>query len=181
MDVVSQRIVGGNVYVIGRYYGTITIGSININQDDTGVSLLMTAFVAKYDTSGTVQWARSIGGRSPTSEMVSRRIVDGNVYVTGGYSGTVTIGSTTLTSVGSYDAFVAKYDTSGTVQWARTISGTSSRSGNGIATDSGGNVYVTGYYSGTVTIGSITLTSAGSMMHLSPSMIRVVQFSGLRV
>jgi hypothetical protein len=43
------------------------------------------------------------------------------------------------------DAFIVKYNTSGVAQWATTIQGTSSRVGNGIATDSTG-VYVTGEY-----------------------------------
>jgi len=147
----------GNVYVTGNYRGSITIGSTtltNSGSDDV--------FVAKYDTSGTVQWATSIGGTSADYGRGIATDSGGNVYVTGNYSGSITIGSTTLTSAGSDDAFVAKYDTSGTVQWATSIGGTSNDYGRGIATDSSGNVYVIGEYSGTLTIGSTTLTGAGS-------------------
>ena len=147
---------GGNVYVVGSYYDSVTIGSITLtgSYDD--------AFVAKYDTSGTVQWARSIGGTSYDYGYGIATDSAGNVYVVGSYYGSVTIGLTTLNSTGSSDAFVAKYDTSGTVQWALSIGGTSADYVYGIATDSGGNVYVTGYYAGSVTIGSTTLNSAGS-------------------
>ena len=149
---------GGNVYVTGYYSGSsITIGSTiltNAGSND--------AFVAKYDTSGTFQWAESISGMGDGGGSAIATDSGGNVYVTGYYNGSITIGSTTLTSAGSYDAFVAEYDTSGTVLWATSIGGTSSDSGRGIATDSNGNMYVTGEYGGTLTIGSTTLTSAGS-------------------
>ena len=146
----------GNVYVIGTYYGSITIGSTALTSSNYD------AFVAKYDTSGTFQWARSIGGGSTDMGYGIATDSNGNVYVIGTYTGSVTIGLTALNGAGSYDVFVAKYDTSGTVQWARSIGGGSTEYGNAIATDSAGNVYVFGYYSSSVTIGSIILTSAGS-------------------
>ena len=46
------------------------------------------------------------------------------------------------------DVFIVKYDTSGLVQWATTISGTGTDRGLSIATDSTG-VYVTGGYQST--------------------------------
>jgi hypothetical protein len=148
----------GNVYVIGRYVGSVTIGSTTLESEGA-----TDAFVAKYDTSGTVQWARSIGGSfSDTGQAIATDSA-GNVYVIGRYYGIATIESITLTSVsGSDDGFVAKYDTNGTVQWAGKIGGTRSDSGYGIATDSDGNVYVTGRYADSVTIGSTTLDSEGS-------------------
>ena len=148
---------GGNVYVIGHYSGSVTIGSTTLTSVGS-----TDAFVAKYDTSGTVQWATSIGGTSNDFGYGITTDSGGNVYVIGSYIGTVTIGSTTLTNTDTYDAFVAKYDTSGTVQWATSIGGTGSEDGYDIATDSSGNVYVTGIYLGTVTIGSTTLTSTSS-------------------
>ena len=68
----------------------------------------------------------------------------GNVYVTGGTKG----GLDGNTSAGNTDLFVVKYNSSGTKQWTKQL-GTSGRdSANGVATDSSGNVYVTGYTSG---------------------------------
>ena len=151
---------GGNVYVTGEYRGTADFGSgtslTSAGSDDV--------YVAKYDTSGTVQWAKSIGGTSSNFGYDIATDSSGNVYVTGQYNGIVDFGpSTSLTSAGSGDAFVAKYDTNGTVRWATSIGGTSSNFGYGIATDSSGNVYVTGHYNGIVDFGpSTSLTSAGS-------------------
>ena len=150
---------GGNVYVIGQYSDSVTIGHTTLTSVGS-----TDAFVAKYDTSGTFQWARSIGGQLSDNGYGIATDSDGNVYVTGTYSGTATFKlGTTLTSVGSSDAFVAKYDTSGEVQWAKSIGGGSADYGYGIATDSGGNVYVIGDYQGTADFGpNISLTSTGS-------------------
>jgi hypothetical protein len=161
----------GNVYVIGRYYGSTITFAPGTTLTNVGVGST-DVFVAKYDTSGTVQWARSIGG---TSDDIGGDIAtdsDGNVYVIGRYYGSVTFApGTTLTGTDYTAAFVAKYDTSGTVQWASGIGGTDVNSGMGddngygIATDSGGNVYVIGIYFGTVTFASgttLTGTDTGS-------------------
>ena len=152
----------GNVYVTGGFTGSVTIGP---GTTLTGSEFFENAFVAKYDTSGTAQWAKGITGQFTNARGYGITTdSDGNVYVTGYYYPTATFApGTTLTSVGSYDPFVAKYDTSGTVQWATSIDGTGSDNGYGIATDSGGNVYVVGdYTNGSITIGSTTLTSAGT-------------------
>src|SRR5438552_2041239 len=76
----------------------------------------------------------------------------GNVYATGGFSGTVDFdpgpGVFNLTSAGGYDAFVSKLDGAGNFVWARAL-GSSTDDGNGIAVDGAGNVYTTGAFQGT--------------------------------
>lgn len=85
----------------------------------------------------------------------------GNVYVTGSYNGTATFGTTTKTSAGGEDIFVAKYNSSGVLQWVQSAGGTSEDWGNGIAVDGSGNVYVTGRYGSPATFGNNSLTSVG--------------------
>ncbi len=48
------------------------------------------------------------------------------------------------TNVGGEDLFVVKYNSSGVNQWTKQLGTSSSESGNGITSDSSGNVYVTG-------------------------------------
>jgi hypothetical protein len=77
----------------------------------------------------------------------------GDAYVTGGFSGSVDFGGTSLTSQGKNDIFIAKYSPTGSLIWAKDLAGTSSTAtgvGNGIAVDSKGNAYVTGTFSGMV-------------------------------
>ena len=72
----------------------------------------------------------------------------GNVYVTG-YTNTCGVslvgvsGGQTKTTT-NQDAYVAKYDTNGVLQWGQILGGTGNEYGYGIASDANGNVYVTG-------------------------------------
>ena len=156
----------GNVYVTGTYWGSLTIATSPTTSTLPNTSSF-DVFVVKYDTYGIAQWAKGISGPGTDNGYGIATDSAGSVYVTGNYNNTVTFAlGTTLTSAGSTDVFVAKYDTDGTVQWAQRIGGTDSDNGYGIATDSAGNVYVTGAYISSYgfTIGSTTLpgTADGS-------------------
>lgn len=83
----------------------------------------------------------------------------GNVYVAGQFSGTVTLGSFTLSSAAGAgnNGFVAKWSPSTkSFGWARQLGGVA----NGVAVV-GSSVYVAGYFSNTASFGSTVLTSAG--------------------
>jgi Concanavalin A-like lectin/glucanases superfamily/Beta-propeller repeat len=156
----------GNVYVAGFYTSSpLTIYNAGGSTFGTLANAgLNDVFVVKYNTSGTAQWATRIAGTGTDNGYGISADPSGNVYVTGNYnSGSLTIynasGSTfgTLGNAGSYDAFVVKYDTTGTAQWTTRIAGSTNETGYGISVDSTGNVYVTGYYDST----SITIYNAG--------------------
>jgi hypothetical protein len=69
----------------------------------------------------------------------------GSIYSVGLFSGSVTFGSTTLTSDGDRDIFLVKYDNSGGVQWVKRAGGTGADVPNGIAV-SGSDIYVGGNF-----------------------------------
>ncbi|MCH8330260.1 MAG: SBBP repeat-containing protein, partial [Bacteroidetes bacterium] len=127
-------------------------------------------FIQKLDNAGNFVWAGSMGGG--LNDYGSCITIDptGNVYITGRFEDTAdfdpTTGTLNLTSNGASDVFIQKLNTAGNLIWARSIGGTSSDYGNSITTDASGNVYVTGYYQGTVDFdpgsGTVNLTSNGS-------------------
>jgi len=64
----------------------------------------------------------------------------GNVYVVGGTKGNLN----GISNSGRTDAFVIKFNSSGTKQWTKKLGTWQNDLANGVATDSSGNVYVTG-------------------------------------
>ncbi len=146
----------GNSYVTGWYTGVATFGSFTLTEAGSN-----DIFLAKYDANGTVLWARSAGGTMQERAYGIAVGAAGDSYVTGFYNGTATFGSFQLTSTGESDIFVAKYDGSGNVLWARSGGGPSFDNGNSIGTDDAGNSYVTGEITATSTFGSFMITSAG--------------------
>ena len=98
----------GNSYVTGYFYDTATFGGTNLNSRGGN-----DIFVAKYGTDGTLAWAKQEGGTN--NDYGDGIAIDGNgnIYVTGDFSGSITFDGTTLTSTGSTDMFVAKYISGG--------------------------------------------------------------------
>ena len=144
----------GNSYVAGNFGYFATFGTITLTNVNT--SGFPDAFVAKYDSSGDVLWAKSAGG--PEADYGMAIASDGSgCHVTGSYSAPCTFGGVTLTNGG---IFIAKYDSSGNMFWAKSA-GSGSDSSSGIAVDGAANCYVTGNYSGPSTFGGITLTNTG--------------------
>ena len=146
----------GNTYVTGGFRGTATFGSYNLTSsgfDDI--------FVAKMDAGGNWQWATKAGGTS-TDQGFGITIDDaGNCYVTGYFYLTATFGSYSLTDGGLGDIFVAKIDAGGNWQWATKAGGYNYQKGYAITIDDARNSYVTGYFCGTATFGSYSLTISG--------------------
>ena len=162
----------GNVYVAGIFRGSATFGLGEANQTTLTSAGSDDVFVAQYDSSGLLQWAKRAGGAG--MDRGSGIAVDGagNVYVAGIFQGSATFGlgeanQTTLTSAGSDDVFVAQYDFDGTLLWAKRAGGTGLDRGVAIAVNGLGNSYVTGWFNGTAIFGQgqstqTSLTSAGS-------------------
>ncbi|NBP89539.1 MAG: hypothetical protein EBU59_13780, partial [Planctomycetia bacterium] len=148
----------GSSIVTGNFKRTGTFGDIELTSAGG-----FDVFVAKLDASGTYKWAKQAGG--PSSFDVGRDISvlpDGSSIVTGRFQGTATFGSTTLTSAGSDDVFVAKLDAGGSYKWAAKAGGTGVDFGLGVSVLADGSSIVTGKFQGAATFGNTTFTSAGN-------------------
>jgi hypothetical protein len=158
---------GGNVVVVGQYQGTVDFGAglVTSYTNPTGPPTV-DAYVAKYSSSGSPVWSRSIGGNAADTASAVTTDSSRNVIMTGYQaSSSADYGGGMLPSRGGNDIFVAKYDSTGGYLWAKTIGGTGVDMGTGVAVDAAGNVFVTGHFdvsSGGVDFGGGPLTSAGS-------------------
>ncbi len=131
----------GNIYVTGYFSSTAKFDSTH-SLTSNG---LTDGFIAKYNNNGCLAWVMQIGGSGADQGNAIAVDTSGFIFVTGNYSGSVLFGnSTTLVSEGNTGAFIAKYDTSGNLQWAASQGGSGIENGNGIAVDNGGNVFVIG-------------------------------------
>ncbi len=164
----------GNSYVTGRFVGSATFGLGEMNATTLTSAGTFDIFVAKYDAFGDLAWAKRAGGTFGEEGRGIAADRSGNSYITGAFAGSATLGpgesnETTLTSAGDFDIFVAKYDASGDLVWAKRIGGTGVFDvGRGIAVDGSGNSYVTGSFEDSATFGpgktnETTLTSAGDL------------------
>ncbi|MBK8846296.1 MAG: SBBP repeat-containing protein [Bacteroidetes bacterium] len=122
------------------------------------------------------QWAKGIGGTGDDRGGSIAVDDSGNIYTTGNFNGTVDfdpgVGVFNLTSAGSYDIFISKFDSLGNFVWAIRMGGTGDDgtdwvAGRCIVLDASGNIYTTGYFSGTADFDPspsvYNLTSAGSI------------------
>jgi len=152
----------GNCYVTGFFKDAAHFGNITLTSSGTGpTNVPSDVFVAKYSATGELQWAHSAGGSSDDTGYSIAADAAGACYLTGYFQGAAQFGATTLTSVGSSDVFVAKYTTTGQLEWAQQFGSPSQDNGRGITVDPAGNLFVTGYFADTMIVGNTNLTNAG--------------------
>jgi len=137
----------GNVYVTGNFRETADFDPDGGDPHTSNGS--RDFFVSKFDSSGDFKWARTWGADNCHEEYSYGIAADGlgNVYITGYFSGDADFdpdGGDPHSFHGGHDAFLSKFDSSGDFQWARTWGGNNDDSGQGVAADSSGYVYVTG-------------------------------------
>lgn len=116
---------------------------------------------------GEFVWQLAVGG--PDSDIGDVALVNavatdmsGNVVIAGQFEGTVNFGGSNLSTAGDKDIVVASYTSGGAHSWSQRFGSTGSDQGFGVGTDSSGNVYVVGQFSGTVNFGGGNLLSSGS-------------------
>jgi len=148
----------GNLYLTGKFFGTVTVGATTLVSTDGGDIL-----VAKYNsTTGNVIWAKGFGGSDDDSGIAIAYNSSGDVYVSGSFFGTASFETINLISDGGLDAFLAKLNSAGDVVWAKQISGSNWENVYSLAIDANSNCYISGYISGTTTLGTTTINSAGN-------------------
>ncbi len=91
----------GNVYITGRFSQTITFGANTLSTMNN-----LDMFLARYSSNGNCLGVRQLANVEGTNVLSDQ----GGVIVSGLFRGSMTLGSTTLTSNGITDMFIARHD-----------------------------------------------------------------------
>lgn len=143
-----------NVIVTGRFSSnSITFGTTILTLAGS-----MDVFIVKYDTSGNLLWAKGAGGGSNDEGYSLSTDNSGNIYVSGYFTQPANFGTIKLTSAGISDMFLAKYDPSGNILWAKSAGGKGDDRATAVNTDASGNSYIAGYFTNdSISFGLITI------------------------
>jgi hypothetical protein len=127
-------------------------GAFVVGYTDGGVFPDQTAsgtrdcFVARYDSTGNQLWLHQFGSKSLSNASDVATDTTGNAYIVGWVNGSLTVDSAPITK----NAFMRKYDKSGSVVWTRQFTAGADTLGYGVCCDESGGVYITGACSGSL-------------------------------
>lgn len=167
----------GNVITTGTFSGTLDFnpGTATANLTSSGWGSI---YISKLDPGGNFLFAKKIGGANTSMGNAIALDHNDNIITGGFFSSTVDFdpgpGVSNLTATGGgfdFDVFINKMDSLGNFIWAKQLGGSSFEDCKALSVDSRGNVYATGYFSGTADFdpgpGSYPLISAGSDIYVA--------------
>lgn len=153
----------GNIYVTGEFNTQATFDNVTLVSAGS-----LDVFIAKYDPSGNLVWAKRAGGTNP--DMAYGIAVSGNdVYITGHFMSTANFNSPSSTGIneisseGNKDIFIAKYNTNGEFKWAKRAGGASFDNAYGIAA-SGNGIYIAGVFENTANFNTPSVTGSNEVL-----------------
>ncbi|RYY33653.1 MAG: T9SS type A sorting domain-containing protein [Sphingobacteriaceae bacterium] len=106
-------------------------------------------------------WSRSYATVSNNPVNIATDSKNG-IYTTAGFTGTIQAGSLSFNSAGEADIILTKHDSSGALIWAKAFGGSGADQVNDITIDKNSDVFIAGFFNGSISFDAITLTSAGS-------------------
>lgn len=136
----------GNIYSCGSFQGTVDFdpgaGIFNLTSNGD-----YDIFILKLDSGGRFCWAKAMGGTAFDRCFSLALDASGNIYSTGQFTGTADFNpGTGVFNLTGGGIFISKLDSSGNFIWAKAVPG---GGGYSIALDVAGNIYTSGYFSGT--------------------------------
>lgn len=155
----------GNVIMTGAFYGTIDFGGGPLTSTATQPFFEEDGFMVKLDPSGNHLWSQRVGGYPDAQTVVAQApAAAGDFVVVGAFGGELDFGGAPLTSTDWQDIFVARLDADGQHVWSELFGGVQQTWASSVATDSAGNVLLTGIFDDSVVFGPSTLT--GGLEHM---------------
>lgn len=154
----------GEVVVAGIFSGATGFGGDQLTSAGSS-----DVYLASFDPSGAHRWSRRLGGTS--SDSVSGLATDGSgaIVVAGSFGGVVDFGGGPLVSAGSADIYIASFSPSGAHLWSKRFGDVPGEIAGGVATDLGGNVFLTAYSGSSLDFGGGPQAVGGSLVSFDAS------------
>ncbi|MDC0672517.1 hypothetical protein [Nannocystis radixulma] len=151
----------GNVAVAGAMFGTIDFGGGPLSATDK-----TNVFLAKLDPAGEHLWSQvfEFSATNGSDLYVSDVAYDaaGSLFMTGFFNGSVDFGGIGVSAgFGPSDVYLAKFDASGAVQWAKAWGEDEGDAVHSLATTPEGGVVLCGTFRDEIFFGPIHLVAAG--------------------
>ncbi len=135
----------GEIVAVGTFADTIDFGVGPMASTGLG-----DIFVAKFDAFGNALWSKRYGDASSQAALAVTVDSNGGIYVGGTMSGSVDFDGTLLTSAGSDDAFLARFEADGKFSWAQRFGDTAKQAIRRLAVTTTNIVIAAGEFAGTV-------------------------------
>lgn len=152
----------GSLTITGYTYSSPMVFDTVSCVTNGGISI----FVAEYTKDGDAIWAKSAKGSNYDYAKSIDADHNNNLIITGNFNSlNLVFNADTIfnqTNTGHPDAFIAKYDSVGNIQWAQSLGGSLDDYGSSTICDANGDIYLAGYYgSQSVVIGADTFINKG--------------------
>lgn len=167
----------GQLDAAGRFVlpGFSTAAGYFNNPSTVNNNIVSNGYVTVLDpATGAAAWTNTLVATSGGAFRDVAADASGNIYAAGHFVGQGTLGSTTLTSAGGFDAVVASYSANGTLRWTQKSSGTGDEIPAAIALDGTSRLTLVGGLSGSGQFGSVAVSAPVSTNGLaSPFVARL--------
>ncbi len=158
-----------NIYVVGSYGSSLIFPADTLTSNGNN-----DIFISKFDQNGNSIWLRTIGGNSISISVNedgfgSFDTINHWFYISGTIVGTAYFGNgVSLSANNGEDAFIAKFDSSGSCQWARLIS-SPGRDNSYCFVQPDGNILVAGKLSNNGFVGTLSISAGGFFARFDPN------------
>ena len=141
----------GNIYITGAFHIDANLGFDTLFNSNSSYDL----FFIKYNSSGNLIWAKQANATNSVGGGYLLTSSDGSSYIGGAITGIGTFGSFTISTNGTSDMFVARYNSAGDCLGVEDFDQFSGYLG----ADNSGNYFIAGELNHPLIFGGTTLTA----------------------
>ena len=157
---VRVNFIANDIILSGSFQdSTFSIDTANILNNGIGS---YDFYISRADTNGNVKWIKHFGnGGSDALGSVDVDNSTSELYFCGGFQDSIVINGSTLYNSAN-DILFGKLDANGNIIWTRQCNVTNNSGANNLKIDVDGNFYSVGYFSGTATFGTYTISTSNT-------------------